>query len=454
MRREMGDDASVALDLAEGIEPGTVIDDRYEIVDKIGEGGFAAVYKAEQLSTGQTVAFKLLLPQRARRSTGDVELVRFLREMQVIAEIEHPGVVRLIDSGQIDIVHDAVTDTVRKDTSSDAAATVVERRVDRSGTQRSADGTRRQVGSVPYIVMEFLHGRTLSNLFEREGRLSMEAACDLAIPVLSALGAAHDKGIIHRDIKPDNILLVADHRGREVPKVLDFGIAKITVRGVDDLTENDTFIGTPEYMSPEQGRGKKDVDERADVFSVGAVMYQAVTGKRLYRADGFLAMIHAVAAAEFDPPSALGCDLSPEFERTLLTSLSRDREDRQASVRIFARELLPYASAPIRRRYHDELLDPQRTSITVAPHDALDSVDPESETDTGTLASQSDAPTEVLQVPEAVADQLDAASPPAPDASSAELSEPEPPRAVLINRPVVVAVVVALVLALAYALVP
>jgi len=405
MRQEVADRRPSPVDVRNGIEPGTVIDDRYEIVEKIGEGGFAAVYRAIQLSTGQTVAFKLLLPHRARRSTGDVELVRFLREMEVIANIEHPGVVRLVDSGQIDIVHDdqRAVPAFR----SDAVETVADRQDVKSGTQRSIDGVDPgQIGSVPYIVMEFLDGRPLSSLLNQDAPLSVQAASDLAIPILSALGAAHDKGIVHRDIKPHNILLVKDHRGREAPKVLDFGIAKITERGVDELTQSDAFIGTPEYMSPEQGRGKKDVDGRADLFSVGAVLYQAVTGRRLYDEESFLAMIHAVAAADFQPPSALGCELPQDFEAVLLRALSRRREDRQSSVRDFARELLPYASSSIRRRYEDELFDEGRTSVTVPAEDGWDSSDGESETASSSVRRVDDSATDQID-PDLLADGED-----------------------------------------------
>lgn len=362
MRRELAGRDDRAIDVRNGIAPGTVIDERYEIGDKIGEGGFAAVYKARQISTGQTVAFKLLLPHRARRSTGDVELVRFLREMKVIAQVEHPGVVRLVDSGQVDILHD--DDGPPPQLSSHAQETVVDV-VAKSGTQRSGgDSSPGEVGSVPYIVMEYLDGRSLSSLIEAEAPLSVERACDLAIPILSALGAAHDEGIVHRDIKPHNVLLVRDHRGREMPKVLDFGIAKITERGVDELTQSDSFIGTPEYMSPEQGRGRRDVDGRADLFSVGAVIYQAVTGRRLYAESSFLAMIHAVAAADFAKPAALGCVLPEDFEAVLLRALSLEREDRQQSARQLALELLPFASDSTRRRFEDELRAP-----TTAPAD-------------------------------------------------------------------------------------
>lgn len=355
------------IDARDDIPSGTVIDGRYEILEKVGEGGFASVYRARQLSTDQTVAFKLLLPSRARRKTGETELARFLREMRVIAELDHPHVVRLVDSGKLEVVHDDYGAPPKS--SSDAVATVAERPRGISGTQRSeGNDTSTVTGAVPFLVMEFLHGEPLARLFERERKLTIEAICDLAVPILCALGAAHLRGVIHRDVKPHNILLVTDHQGHRLPKVLDFGIAKVIEPGVEELTQTDSFIGTPEYMSPEQGRGKRNIDGRADQFSVGAIIYQALTGRKLYDEESFLAMIHAVASARYPQPRDVGCHLPADFEAVLLRALAPDREHRFDSAEAFARALLPYASARIQRRYGDDLCAaPSRAKAKPAP---------------------------------------------------------------------------------------
>jgi eukaryotic-like serine/threonine-protein kinase len=352
MREEAAKARTAVIDLRGGIPPGTVVDGRFELMEKVGEGGFAAVYRARQLSTGKDVAFKLMLPHRARRKTGDVELARFLREMRVIADIDHAHVVRLVDSGTIDIAHEDYGEPPRS--GSDELPTVAERGI--SGTQWSSDVTEGGAqGAVPYIVMEFLDGQPLSRVIEDEQPMGVETVANFAIPMLCALGVAHGKGIVHRDVKPHNVLMVVDHQGNREPKVLDFGIAKLTEPGSDELTKSDSFIGTPEYMAPEQGRGKKNIDGRADQFSVAAIMYHALTGFRLYAEESFLAMIHAVAAAAFETPKARGCKLPSDFEAVLLQALSRKREDRFEDSYAFARALMPFASGRIQRRYADEL---------------------------------------------------------------------------------------------------
>ena len=369
MRDEAAAKKSAVIDARDGIRAGTVIDDRYEIEKKIGEGGFAAVYRATQLSTGQSVALKLLLPHRARRKTGDVELARFLREMRVIGEIRHPSVVNLLDSGQVEVL--PASRPIESDLPPDATPTVAAAPISVSGTRTASQPGGDEIEAVPYIVMEHLEGEPLGVVIKRDKPLSVERACDIAIPTLAALGEAHTRGVIHRDVKPDNIMLARDHQGNVVPKVLDFGIAKMTEPGKDDLTKSDAFMGTPAYMSPEQGRGKKDIDGRSDQFSVGAILYHAVTGRKLYAGDSFLAMIHAVAAAEFKAPRDIGCSLPPAFETVLLKALSRFPDDRYPSAEAFALALVPFASERVQRRYADELKNDLELEETMADDSPL-----------------------------------------------------------------------------------
>jgi serine/threonine protein kinase/CheY-like chemotaxis protein len=350
MKEEATAKANAVIDLSSDMGTGVIVDNRYELSDKIGEGGFAAVYRAKQLSTGQTVAFKVLLPHRVRRSRGDLELKRFLIEMKIIGDLDHTHIVRLIDSGQIDVRGDSPgvgsSNSARK-----TVADTPDR--SRSGSRPSSEGDPEERTSVPYIVMEYLKGETLAMLFARDGLMAPERIVDLLLPVLNALQVAHDKGIVHRDVKPHNIFLVKSARGVVEPKVLDFGIAKITEPEMDGITKTDSFLGTPEYMAPEQGRGWKDIDGRADIFSVGAIAYEAVTGRKLYKAESFFAMVHAVASADFDAPSDAGADLPMGLETVLLTALAKNRDDRYQNCEGFGRALIRYASKRGRRRWAD-----------------------------------------------------------------------------------------------------
>jgi len=361
VKHESAQASAPVIDMREGIPPGTVLDDRYEIGEQIGEGGFAAVYRARQISTGQHVAFKLLLPHRLRRARADVEVARFLREMKVIAELEHAHVVRLVDSGQLEVVHDLSPVAPPKNCenlSSDAlysAETRVEAACSGSFPREEEEAEGPSVGAVPYIVMEFLDGDSLARYLARRGRLEVSRAVDLMLPVISALGAAHRQGVVHRDVKPQNVLLVKDHRGERQPVVVDFGIAKLTGPDSDELTRTESFIGTPEYMAPEQARGKRSIDGRADQFSVAAMAYQALTGRKLYEAESLFEMIHKVATGAIKRPSALEVDIDPELEAVLLKALSTQPRDRYPSIEAFGRALLPHASDKSRNRWEESL---------------------------------------------------------------------------------------------------
>lgn len=378
VKHESASRSGPVIDMREGVPPGTVLDGRYEIGEQIGEGGFAAVYRAKQLSTGQRVAFKLLLPHRLRRARADVEVARFLREMKVIAELEHPHVVRLVDSGQLEILHDPVP--VRSDSAppSSGAPHSGETRVEAacSGSYPSAESessTENEVGAVPYIVMEFLDGEPLADYLVRKHRLETHHAVDLILPIISALGAAHRRGIVHRDVKPHNILLVKDHRGERQAKVLDFGIAKLTGPDSDELTRSESFIGTPEFMAPEQARGKRTIDGRADQFSVAAIAYLAITGHKLYVAESLFEMIHKVATGAMKAPSELGVDLHPGLEAVILKALSTQPNDRYPSIEAFGRALLPHASEVSQKRWEESLSE---AKSIFASHEALPAVQP------------------------------------------------------------------------------
>jgi CheY-like chemotaxis protein len=224
----------VFLALSEAL-PGTVLDETYRLDLKIGEGGFGAVYRGEHLRLRRPVAIKVLRPSPA--ATGE-DLARFRREGIAACRIAHPHAVEVLDFGV------------------------------------SSNG-------IAYLVMELLHGRTLSAMLMEEPVLPVGRCADLVVPVCDALNAAHAAGIVHRDVKPHNIFL---HRneGREVVKVVDFGIAKLMDDPADlageGVTQHGSLVGTPEYMAPERLLGRA-YDHRSDIYSIGVVLYFMLSAK-------------------------------------------------------------------------------------------------------------------------------------------------------------------------------
>lgn len=228
----------------EPVEVGHVIADRYEILDVLGAGGFSAVYKARQLSTGKLVALKVLLPERlADPANQRSEIARFEREMRIIAGIKHPHVVPLIDCG------------------------------------RTADGQL-------FIVLEFIEGETLAGLLARQRRLPVRDATRLMIQALDALAAAHELGVVHRDFKPHNIMLTSSGMLRHA-MVLDFGVAGVMedcrADDYEELTGEGQVPGTPAYMAPEQIR-TDTLDPRSDLYAWGLVYLEVLTGKKAVNA--------------------------------------------------------------------------------------------------------------------------------------------------------------------------
>lgn len=226
------------------MRPGTVIADRYEIVQLAGVGGMAEVYRGRDKLTAQRVAVKILLDAQS----GDDG--RFDREIAALGSLEHPGIVRLLGHGTLSF------------------------------------GTR-------YLVMEWLEGEDLEQALVH-GRLSLEQSLVLGRRIAEALGAAHARGVVHRDLKPANVFLV-DHRPDQ-PKLVDFGIAKLTARS--RITSAGALMGTPGYMAPEQIRSEANVDARADVFALGCLLYQCLGGTPAFPGDNIQAVLAKVLFAE------------------------------------------------------------------------------------------------------------------------------------------------------------
>jgi serine/threonine protein kinase len=262
-----------------------VIGDRYRLVRELGQGGMGVVWVAHSLVLGVDVALKLIHAKSAEPGVS----TRMAREAHAAARLGHPALVRVFDFGW----------TGRGD---------------------------------PFLVMELVQGETLSAILDREERLPAIRAVQLLLPIADGLRLAHDKSIVHRDIKPDNIFLASDALGRAQPKLLDFGIAKVGAASHDGkLTGVGVVLGSPEYMSPEQAQGVEDIDERTDVWSFCVVLYEAVTGHVPFSKSNYNALMQSIIN---DPPVPM-----PELgggDAALWTvverGLAKEREDRFVSM--------------------------------------------------------------------------------------------------------------------------
>jgi serine/threonine protein kinase len=268
--------------------------DRYHILEQLGEGGMAVVYKAYDSHLDRAVAVKVILPGFEQSENF---LKRFEREAQALARLVHPNIVRVLDYGH-------------------------------------------QQG-LPYLVMEYLPGGTLK---QKTGRpMPWQEAAHLLAPIARALAYAHQVGILHRDIKPSNILIT--HSGE--PMLSDFGLAKLLqVQDGVDLTGSTGVIGTPAYMAPEQMVGGK-VDRRVDIYALGIVFYELVTGRTPYRADTPAAIMVKVVTEPLPRPTSFMADLPEMVEFAILKALEKDPENRFQNMEDFALALEGFAAGRI-----------------------------------------------------------------------------------------------------------
>jgi len=253
--------------------------DRYRIERELGQGGMATVYLAQDLKHDRKVALKVLHPHLA----AVVGAERFLKEIQTTANLQHPHILALFDSGDAD--------------------------------------------ELLFYVMPFVEGESLRHRLERETRLPVGDAVRIAAEVASALDYAHRHGVIHRDIKPENILL---HEGRAL--VADFGIALAPSAGGSRLTETGISMGTPPYMSPEQALGERALDARSDVYAVGAMLYEMLTGAPPFTGPSALAIVAKVLTEKPVPPSRLRREIPAQVEDAVLTALQKDPTNRFATA--------------------------------------------------------------------------------------------------------------------------
>jgi serine/threonine-protein kinase len=278
------------------MKPGTVLDDRFEILDEIARGGFGMVYRARQLNVDREVAVKTIPPERLHH-TDVVE--RFKREAKLASRLSHPNTVTIHDYGQ----H----------------------------------------GETLFLVMEFLDGEDLADVLSQTPTLSQKRIIRIARQVLRSLAEAHEYNIIHRDLKPENIFLSSIGHESDFVKVVDFGIAKLTApdQGPADagkkLTVEGNTVGTPTYMAPEQAAGG-EVDARSDIYALGVIMWEMACGHAPYEADEPAALMRNHIFEDV-PRFDDGSLRDTWLESVVLRALAKDKEDRFPDARSFLRAL-------------------------------------------------------------------------------------------------------------------
>jgi eukaryotic-like serine/threonine-protein kinase len=287
------------LPTQELIEPdpliGRVLDGKYEITRRLGEGGMSVVYVARRVHIGDEVAVKILLREFVKE---DGALERFRREARAAAMLRHPNVVTIYDFGE---------------------------------------STDREMPA--FIVMELVKGIPLRDLLRSERRLAAKRAVRLIREVCAGVGAAHRQGVVHRDLKPENIMVIApDHDDEfESVRVVDFGLAKLLDIANAAVTQTGTVLGTPYYMSPEQCRGET-LDARSDVYSLGAMLYEMLAGQRPFTAENISGIItkHLYGAP---PPLPSSISVPRNVTAAIMRALAKEPRDRQSSATALAREL-------------------------------------------------------------------------------------------------------------------
>ena len=279
--------------------PRRVLADRYEVEQLLGQGGMARVFRGKDRVLNRTVAVKVLSPQFA---SDDQFVARFRREAQAAAALNHPNIVSVYDTGD--------------------------------------------QGDVHYIVMEYVEGRTLRDVIRQEGPILPERASEIGQAVARALSSAHEAGLVHRDIKPGNIMLT---REGEV-KVMDFGIARTSTG--DTLTQTAAVLGTASYLSPEQAQGTT-VDARSDIYSLGCVLYEMLTGRAPFTGDSPVAIAYKHVREDPVPPGRLNPDVPSSLDAVVMKAMAKNPDNRYQTADELRQDLerasagLPTVATPL-----------------------------------------------------------------------------------------------------------
>ena len=280
---------------------------KYELTRVLGKGGMGEVWEGEHTLTGRKVAVKIL----AENYLANRKVVaRFGREARAASSVNHTGIVEILDQDRTD------------------------------------DG-------VPFLVMEFLEGESVGERIRKLGKLTQDEALAIMLPLLDALDAAHQAGVVHRDLKPDNVFILPGPRGEERIKILDFGISQKADEIEHGLTQEGSVLGTPHYMSPEQARGEAGIDARVDVYAVGVMFYECVVGDVPFDAGNYNALLQIILGTPPPSPRSRGADISPAVEQVLLAAMDKKRDRRPTNARVF-HDLLLEASV----QDDDAYLDP------------------------------------------------------------------------------------------------
>ncbi len=273
------------------LDVGAIVDRRYRLKREIARGGAGAVFEAEHLYTGRSVAIKLLIEEQAGMTESRT---RLLLEARALTAARHPGIVLGLDAGETE------------------------------------DGT-------PYLVMELLEGRTLEGILAVRRRVPVADAINIGIQLCEALSAAHEHDILHRDIKPSNVFISRNDEGREVAKIFDFGVAQ--VKATDrKLTQQGAVLGTPEYMAPEQLLASDEIDARCDIYALGVTLYEALAGVVPF--EGSFGEVLLKVSTQPVPSLCKRCPEVPYgLGHAIEKALARDPAARHASMRAFAEAL-------------------------------------------------------------------------------------------------------------------
>jgi serine/threonine-protein kinase len=282
---------------------GRVLGGRYRLLERLGQGGMGTVYRGTHTLMEKPVAVKIL---RAELATDGEAVARFHREARSASRLDHDHCIRVTDFGQSD------------------------------------DG-------LLFLVMELLDGVSLSHV-TRRGPLPAARAAAVGVAIAEALGHAHEQGIIHRDLKPDNVFLARRPKGREIVKVLDFGLAKLASDSAlgPSITRDGTVFGTPEYMAPEQAEGER-LDNRTDIYGLGVILYQLVTGEVPFSSPNFVALLTKQVSEQPVPPRERRpeLDIPPGLELVILRCLEKSRDDRFATAADLSDALEPFAAGDV-----------------------------------------------------------------------------------------------------------
>ena len=271
---------------------GKIVEGKYRIEALIGRGGMGAVFRARNTRIDKAVALKVLYRGYDKGSESER---RFLREARIAGNLGHPNIVEVFDLGHLD-------------------------------------------EGMPFQVMELLEGQSLAQRVHHEGPLTESDALDIADQVLGALEAAHERGIIHRDLKPENVFLT-ERRGETTAKLLDFGVSKSLTEQTMSMTMTGVVVGTPYYLSPEQARGDREYDHRIDIWAMGVLLYESLTGVLPFNADSYEKLLVKILKQRPVAPSRFQPRISPSVEEVILRALSPDAADRPASAQIMLEDL-------------------------------------------------------------------------------------------------------------------